>query len=257
MRFLRAVGSAALALLSFLGRAALVWARATTRLPSMNSRELLRSSVQFGTATLPLALVVAAVTGATAVLQTSLYVQRFGARGFLGWAAGYAILWEFGPLILCLLAAARVGARNAAELASLQVGGQLEGLAGVSLDPYALLIAPRMVALCASVLGLSLVTFLVAILFEALAAFLTLGIPLGAFFQSLAGMLSGKDLLAGLIKCGVFATAIAVLSSAAGLSARGGARAVGQAAAAAVVQSAGSIFLLDALLTPLLDRVLG
>jgi phospholipid/cholesterol/gamma-HCH transport system permease protein len=64
------------------------------------------------------------------VLQSALYVERFGARAFLGWASGYAVLWEFGPLLLGLVMAARLGARNAAELATMQVGGQIEGLRG-------------------------------------------------------------------------------------------------------------------------------
>lgn len=254
---LSAIGAAALGFVRSFGRVGLVGVRTLRGAPRLNGREFLRASVDFGTATLPLALVVAAITGAMAVMQTSLYVERFGARGFLGWAAGYAILWEFGPLVLALLGAARIGARNAAELAALQVGGQLEGLEGVSLDPYSLLVAPRIFAMCGSLIGLSLVTFLVAILFEALAARVTLGIPFGAFLQSLAGLLSGWDVLAGVVKTFCFGVAIALVSVASGLSARGGARAVGQAAARSVVQSAGTIFLLDFALTGFLDRVLG
>lgn len=254
---LATIGAPAVAFLRALGRVGIIGARTLQSARRMNAREFLRASVDFGTATLPLALVVAAITGAMAVLQTSLYVERFGARGFLGWAAGYAILWEFGPLVLGLLAAARIGARNAAELAALKVGGQLEGLEGVSLDPFALLVAPRIFAMCGSLIGLSLVTFLVAIVFEALAATITLGIPVAAFLQSLAGLLSGWDVLAGVVKTVVFGIAMALVSVGAGLSARGGARAVGQAAARSVVQAAGCIFLLDFVLTGLLDRVLG
>ncbi|MGQ0508182.1 MAG: ABC transporter permease, partial [Myxococcaceae bacterium] len=99
------------------GALAMVAARTIAALGRMNRAEFLRELVHFGHGTIPLAVGTATLTGATVVLQTRLYVEHFGARGFMGWAAGYAVLWELGPLLLGLLLAARVGARNAAELA--------------------------------------------------------------------------------------------------------------------------------------------
>ena len=236
------------------GALALVLARTALALVRLERRELVRGLVQFGWESLPLALATGALTGATVVVQTSLYVQRFGARQVLGWAAGYAVLWEFGPLLLGLVMTARLGARNAAELATLSVGGQLEGLRGIGLDPFALLVAPRVVAMTASVAGLSGLTFLVAVLFEAVAAFFTLGLPVRVFFESFETMLHAQDAVGGLVKAASFGLALSLVSTAVGLRARGGARAVGQAAAGAVVLGCAAIFLLDFLLTTTLAR---
>jgi phospholipid/cholesterol/gamma-HCH transport system permease protein len=236
------------------GALALVLARTALALVRLERRELARGLVQFGWESLPLALATGALTGATVVVQTSLYVQRFGARGVLGWAAGYAVLWEFGPLLLGLVMTARLGARNAAELATLSVGGQLEGLRGIGLDPFALLVAPRVVAMTASVAALSGLTFLVAVLFEAVAAFFTLGLPVRVFFESFETMLHVQDAVGGLVKAASFGLALSLVSTAVGLRARGGARAVGQAAAGAVVLGCAAIFLLDFLLTTTLAR---
>ena len=236
------------------GALALVLARTVLGLGRMDRRELARGLVQFGWGSLPLAVATAALTGATVVVQTALYVERFGARAVLGWAAGYAVLWEFGPLLLGLVMAARLGARNAAELATLQVGGQLEGLRGIGLDPFALLVAPRVVAMTVSMSSLSALTFLVAVLFEAAAAFFTLGLPVRAFFASFQDMLHATDVLGGMVKASAFGLAISVVSTAVGLRAQGGARAVGQAAAGAVVQGCAAIFVLDFVLTTTLAR---
>ncbi len=254
---IRWLGALAIAAAAGLGRTARLAFRAALRLPRMSVHELLRSLVHFGYETLPLCLIVAAITGATAVLQTTIAVGRLGARGLLGWAAGFAVLWEFGPLVLSLMLAARVGARNAAELATLRVGGQLEGLAGVALDPYALLVAPRVVGLVVASVFLAFVTFLVAIVLEAAAAYATMRIPTGAFYQSFSGLLSTRDLAAGMTKVTAFAAAIAIISTGSGIEARGGARGVGQAVASSVVQSSAAIFVLDFALTPLIDRVFG
>lgn len=254
---LASAGQLAVRRLRALGALGLVLGQTARQLGRADRGELLRSLVLFGYGSLPLALLVAALAGATVVLQSGLWVERLGARALLGWAAGYSVLWEFGPLLLGLVMAARVGARNAAELASLTVGGQIEGLRGLSLDPFALLIAPRAWATLLSLGCLSLVASLCAILCEAVAAFITLRLPIRVFFDSFTGLLGLGDLLGGLCKALAYSLAIAVISTAVGLRAQGGSRGVGRAAASAVAYCAASIFALDFLLTPLLGRLLG
>lgn len=238
------------------GMLGLVVGRTVVHLPRLNRRELARGLMLFGYQSLPLTLAIATLTGATVVLQTGLYVQRFGARSHLGWAAGYAVLWEFGPLFLGLMMAARVGARNAAELASLSVGGQLEGLRGISLDPFRLLVAPRVIATSIAVVCLSPVVFAVAIFWEIIAAWATLGLPPRVFLGTFSTMLSAVDLAGGMTKSLFYGVAISLVSTTAGLRAQGGARAVGQAAATAVVLSCASIFALDFILTSIFVRVI-
>ncbi|HVE81481.1 MAG TPA: ABC transporter permease, partial [Myxococcales bacterium] len=199
----------------------------------------------------------AVISGTMMVLQTQLYVDRYGARAFLGWAASFAVLWEFGPLMLGLMLAARAGAQNAAELAALSASGHLEGLEGVALDPIALLVAPRMVALLAASAALSTLFFAVAIAFEIAAAALSIQLPPLVFLGSLRQMLDPRDLLAGIIKSTAFGSAVAVISSLSGLRARGGARAVGEATAASVQRAAAAIFGLDFALTQVLTPLLG
>jgi phospholipid/cholesterol/gamma-HCH transport system permease protein len=213
--------------------------------------------VLFGFRSMPLALGVATLAGATVVLQAGIYAERYGTRLYVGWAAGYAVLWEFGPLLLGLVMSARVGARNAAELALLKVNGQLEGLRGISLDPFRILVAPRLVASAISVGALACLTFLVACLWEAISAFFLLRLPLRVFFNAFADMLRAGDLYGGMCKSLAFGVAIAVVSTAVGLASEQGARGVGKAAATSVVACCAAIFFLDFALTPFLARALG
>lgn len=254
MNPVRLLGRAALAVAHGAGALALVLARTLLHLPRLRRHELLRSLVHFGFDSLPLSLGVAVLTGATVVLQAGVYAERFGARQYAGWAGGYAVLWEFGPLLLGLLLAARVGARNAAELALLQVGGTLEGLRGISLDPFRLLVAPRVVAATLSVAALAGLTFMVAVVVEATVAFFLLKLPIRVLIDSFADLLTWRDALGGLCKSTAFGLAIAVVSTTIGLRARGGATGVGRAAAASVVAGAFAIFALDFALTGPLTR---
>jgi phospholipid/cholesterol/gamma-HCH transport system permease protein len=253
----RFIGAVALWAVRFLGALGLVCARTLLHLPRLDVRELSRALVLFGYRSLPLTLGAATLIGATVVLQAGVYANQLGVRLYVGWAAGYALVWEFGPLLLGLIMAARIGARNAAELALLTVNGQMEGLRGISLDPFRILVAPRVVASALSVLALASITFLVSILWESIAAFFTLHLPLRDFLASFELMLRWGDLVGGITKATAFGIAIAVVSTAAGLKARGGAQGVGRAAAAAVVASCAAIFALDFALTPWLARLLG
>lgn len=250
-------GEHALVLLQRLGAAGLVAARTVARLPRTDGLELKRKLGEYGWGSMPLVLWVATLTGATVILQSALYVERLGARSFLGWAAGYSVFWEFGPLLLGMLMAARIGAQNAAELALLRINGQIEGLRGISLDPVAVLVAPRVLAIFAVVTLSSVISFLFAILWEIAAAVVTLALPPRAFLASFAMQLSATDMAAGMVKSGAYGLAIALVSTSIGLTASGGARGVGRATAASVVWSCAAIFTLDFALTPPLTRVLG
>ena len=255
-RGLVTTGRGTLALLRTLGGMFLVLGRTARALPRMDGREFLRALVHFGWDSLGICLWVSGVIGVMVVVQSGLYVNRFGARVALGWAAGFAVIWEFGPLLLGLVLAARVGARNGAELASLKSGGQLEGLLGISLDPYPLLLAPRWLAITTTSLLLAGVTFLVAVLVEIISAWASLGIPPRVFLGSMSELLGWQDVLGGATKTVAFGAAMATVSTAVGLHSSGGARGVGLSAESSVVLSAFSIFGLDLALTPALAAVL-
>lgn len=257
MNPVRQLGAASLWLARLVGANVLVFGRTLLHLPRLDPGELGRAMVLFGYRSLPLSLGAATLIGATVVLQAGVYATKFGARLYTGWAAGFALMWEFGPLLLGLVMAARIGARNAAELALVTVNGQIEGLKGISLDPFRILVAPRVVASVLSVLALTTTTFVVAIGWEAVAAYFALDLPVRIFFQAFSDMLRWGDLAGGVTKTTAFGLAISVVSTAAGLRATGGARGVGQAAASAVVTSCAAIFTLDFLLTPVLARLFG
>lgn len=239
------------------GGLALVTVRAARALRHLDKREFVRSLVRFGFDSLPLGALVAIFTGGILVLLADLNVSRYGARAIVGWAAGYTVLREFGPLFTALVMTGRVGARNAAELASLNIGGQLEGLRGVGVDPFALLVAPRVAASTVGIGLLGAACSVVAIGSAAVFGKLMLDIDVGLFFRAFDELLSWRDLAASAIKTLVFGATIAIVSTRAGLAARGGAQAVGRAAAVAVVSSSAVLTAIDWVLTVLTAKVLG
>jgi phospholipid/cholesterol/gamma-HCH transport system permease protein len=250
------IGRVALALTSNFGGLGLILARTFSAIPRMDRRETMRSLYRFGYASLPLGVAVAAFVGSILVTQSGLYVRRYGAREVLGWAAGYAILREFGPLLVTLVMAGRIGARNAAELASLGIGGQLEGVRGAGIDLFRVLIAPRVVAATLAMTLVGLVCSLAAIAMGSVVGLGLLQVPLRTFYGAFHDYLSSADVIFGVVKDTAFGFAIAVVSTHTGLRARGGARAVGDASAAAVVWSAAVVSLLDFVVTDTLGKAM-
>jgi len=238
------------------GGLALVAGRTLRALPRLDRKALSRAMVHFGYDSIPLGVAIAVFTGGILVLLANINVQRYGARSLLGWAAGYTIVREFGPLFTALVLTGRVGARNAAELASMNIGGQLEGLRGVGVDPFALLVAPRTVASALSISALGFVCIFVAVLAAAVFGQLIIDVHVGTFVRSFASMCSFRDVAAGIVKLFVFGTLIALVSTRCGLLAKGGARAVGRVAATSVVANAALLSALDWGLALALARVL-
>ncbi len=245
------------AVLIAVGRPALVAYRTLRALPDLNLTELFRSFSQLGTDALPLASGLAAIIGATVILQAGIYADRFGARLYTGWAAGYALFWEFGPLLLGIVMSARIGARNAAELSLLKLGQQIEALDALGIDPYPLLVAPRVIAQTLCMGLLAAVVFAVAAVCEAIAAPLSMGLPWRTFLSAFADMLFVRDIAAGLTKSLCFGLCIALISTAQGMASTGGTQGVGKAAARTVVFGCAAIFTADLALMPLLTRVFG
>src|SRR5262249_32457990 len=200
----------------------------------------------------PIVALTAFFTGGVMLVQTGIFVRRFGATGLVGWAAGYSILPEIGPVLIRLMFSRRVGAHNPAALGPMPVTQHPARPRALAIDPTRYLIVPRVLAMMVTLLCLTVVGDLVAIVGAALFAKLLLGIEWGTFIGSFADNVKVADVLNGLVKSVFFGLAISPPSLPLGPPVRGGAVGVGRAVNAAVVAAAASIMLLDFFLTSLL-----
>ena len=220
--------------------------------PSMDGRELVRNMYRMGNRSLPIVALTAFFAGGIMVIQAGMFVKRFNAAGLVGWGAGYAIFREIGPILIALMFSGRVGANNTAELGTMTVTEQLDGLRALAIDPIRYLIVPRVVAMMVMLFVLTVLGDLVAVLGGALFNKLLLNIEYSTFYHSLIDNLGWMDFVHGLIKSAVFGVSIALTSCYFGIIVKGGATGVGRAVNAAVVAAAVSIMLLDFFMTYLL-----
>jgi phospholipid/cholesterol/gamma-HCH transport system permease protein len=220
--------------------------------PSMDGRELVRNMYRMGNRSVPIVALTAFFVGGIMVIQAGMYVKQFNAAGLVGWGAGYAIFREIGPVLIALMFSGRVGSNNTAELGTMTVTEQLDGLRALAIDPIRYLIVPRVVAMMVMLFILTVLGDLVSIAGGALFSTLLLNLEFSTFYYSLIDNLNWTDFVHGLVKSAVFGLSIALTSCYFGVSVRGGATGVGRAVNAAVVAAAVSIMLLDFFLTYLL-----
>jgi phospholipid/cholesterol/gamma-HCH transport system permease protein len=253
-RLLGRLGAATLSLCEEIGGVFVLLARVLLALvpPKLDGRELWRNLHKMGVQSVPIVALTAVFAGGIMVIQAAMYVRRFNAYSMVGWGAGYSVFREVGPILIGLMFSGRVGSNNTAELGTMVVTEQIDGLRSLAIDPVRYLLVPRVLAMVVMAFCLCVIGDVVAIGGGMIFAKLMLGIDYGVFYASFADNVKLWDLWHGLIKGGVFGLVIALTSCHFGLSVRGGAVGVGRAVNAAVVAAAVGIMVLDYFLTYLL-----
>jgi phospholipid/cholesterol/gamma-HCH transport system permease protein len=160
-------------------------------------------------------------------------LRLLGDQSFIG--PEYIVLGveEFGPLMVALALAQRVGAGFAAEVATLQCEDTLDALSLYGEDPARTVLAPMGTALIFGAVALGSLAFVAWEIAGIATLWARSGTNPFTFFHPEAIRASGIALL--VVKCATFGALVFVAAVRAGLAARGGAASVGAAAADAVV----------------------
>src|SRR5262245_32739606 len=135
MSLLRGIGAFMLDICRQLGGMAMLagyvlWALVRGR---CDRQELLRNLYKMGVVSVPIVALTAFFTGGIMVIQSGIFVRRFSAYGLLGWGTGYAVFREVGPILIGLMFSGRVGSNNAAELGTMTVTEQIDGLRALAI----------------------------------------------------------------------------------------------------------------------------
>ncbi|HIA04443.1 MAG TPA: ABC transporter permease [Myxococcales bacterium] len=213
--------------------------------PQSDLRETWRAFYKVGVLSAPIVVLTAIFTGAIMVIQSGHFVAQTQATSFVGWAAGFAVLAEIGPILIGLMFSGRVGANNTAELGTMVVTEQVDALRALAIDPIRYLTVPRFVAMVVMLFLLTALGDAFALVGGAFTADILLDIPMTIFFQQVMEAHLLDELFLGLVKGSMFGMTIAVVSCYFGLNVEGGATGVGRAVNASVVTAAIGIFLAD------------
>ena len=203
----------------------------------------------------PIVLLINFLVGLIMAYQSAIQLQRFGANIFIADLVGLSITRELAPLMTAIIVAGRSGAAFAAELGTMRVREEIDALRTLGLDPIRFLVFPRVLALVIAVPMLTLLGDFVGCAGGLVVAVAQLDLTMVAYLTELQAAIDFWDIAGGLVKAGVFAGTIALISCQRGLATRGSAAAVGESTTSAVVVILFALVSLDAVFTVLYDAL--
>ena len=244
-----------LSILDRIGRFSLFAAHVAWVVP----RSLLRPSLiliqlaRFTIGSLPVVLIIGFSLGLVTWMHLGQLLARFESQTLLPSVLMVAVVLEFGPVSVGLLAASRLAAGLAAELSAMNTSEQIDALRSQGVDPYVRLFAPRVIA-CALVLPpLAIIVDYSALLGSYLAEMLGGDLSWTLYRESAIEHLSVLEAALATAKTIVFGLLVSLISCWQGIQAERSTEAVGQAATHAVVLSTVAVLVSNVFLVRLIQ----
>ena len=201
---------------------------------------------QCGLNAVPIVALLTFLVGAVVAFLGATVLANFGATIYTVDLVAYSFLREFGVLLTAILLAGRTASAFTAQLGSMKVNQELDALRAQGLDPIALLVLPRVLALLLTLPLLTFIAMLSGLLGGAVVGLLSLEIS-PAQYLAIVQEVPVRHLLIGLGKAPLFALLIALIGCLEGFKVSGSARSVGEHTTSSVVQSIFVVILLDAI----------
>lgn len=202
---------------------------------------------RMGVGAIPVVVLMSSIIGAIVAQQGAFQLRYFGAEIFVVDLVGILVLREIGVLLTAIMIAGRSGSAITAEIGSMKMREEVDALTVIGLNPVAVLVFPRLVAL---VIVLPLLTVIAN--FASLAGAIAVSwaysdiSPL-AFIVRLRDAIDLTTYFAGLIKAPFMAIIIGVIASIEGMKVGGSAESLGQRVTASVVKAIFVVIVVDGL----------
>jgi phospholipid/cholesterol/gamma-HCH transport system permease protein len=200
---------------------------------------------------LPLVSVLALVTGAIVVLQSSSQLSFLGGSDMIGNLLVVIIVRELGPLLTALVVIARSGTAVASEIGNMRANREIEALEVMGINPLSFIVFPRLLGGIISVLCLAIYYILIAILGGFFVTRLIQNMSLSFYLDSLASAVAAEDLWLFLLKNAFSGMIIFVVACYQGLSVMKSHTEVPIATTQAVVKSIGYVVVFNLTVTTL------
>ena len=218
--------------------------------PRRYALETIQHAKFIGLDSLPLVLLMGALSGAVMAQQTMYQLSPGLPREIVAGGVVGGMLTELGPVLTAVVLAGRVGAAIGAELGTMKVTNQIDALLTMGRDPVVELVVPRVVAGTLILIPLVMLANVMGVFSGYVTSVGILGLSTAEYVDGAKGYYHHGALIFSLVKAVAYGFAITFISSHVGLRASGGAAGVGRTATRAVVAIIVSIMVLDTVLGP-------
>lgn len=211
-------------------------------------QQVWEACTQVGAFALPVVALIGFLLGWVLAFSSAFLMKDFGADNFLGAMIGPAMVRELGPLMTCIVLAARSGSAFAAEIGTMKVNEEIDALSTMGVHPVRFLVTPKILAMLFMAPLLAIFANLMGIFGGGLVSLFILDQPLSVYTNMLETYVDIPGVLLGLSKAVIFGLIVGAIGCIRGLQAERNPAAVGEATTRAVVSSIVFIAISDAII---------
>jgi phospholipid/cholesterol/gamma-HCH transport system permease protein len=239
-------GHDGLVFLTMLGAAAAALARVAVQPRRFRFTATVHHLDRVGFQAIPIVVLITLLIGAIIAQQGIFHFRKFGADTYVVDLVGFLVLRELGVLVVAILVAGRSGSSYTAELGAMKMREEIDALRTMGLDPVAILILPRILALLCALPLLALIGNMAALTGGGLVAWLYGGMSPATYLARLRDAMSVQAFEVGMIKAPFMALVIGIVACAEGFRVQGSTESLGLRTTASVVEAIFMMIVLDA-----------
>lgn len=182
-------------------------------------------------------------------------LKTFGATIFTVDLVSVSMLREMGVLITAIMVAGRSSSAFAAQIGVMKMNDEVAALRTIGLDPFELLVLPRIIAIMIALPILTFIADLSGLVGAFIVSWSLLDISPLQFMERLHGAVNSHTFYIGLVKAPFFAMLIGLVGCEQGMQVKNSATELGIRTTKAVVQSIFLVILADAMFSVLFTLV--
>jgi phospholipid/cholesterol/gamma-HCH transport system permease protein len=241
--------------LAFFGRVCTIFVASLVSLKRLRPISIARHVYDTGITAMPITALIAFLISVIIAYMSAQQLRGLGVDIYVVDLVTIGVLRELGVLLTSVIVAGRSGSAFAAELGSMKLNEEVDALVATGVDPFEVLVVPRVVGLTIALPLLTIIADIVGLTGGAVLCRYLLDMPLTQYVNRVIVAISPTTFWVGLIKAPVFALLIAVAGCYRGMQVRGSARELGRLVTVAVVQAIFFVILADALFAVLFMKL--
>jgi phospholipid/cholesterol/gamma-HCH transport system permease protein len=241
--------------LAFLGRTFTTFIGSISSVKRLRPISIARHVYDTGITAVPIVALIAFLISVIIAYMSAQQLRGLGVDIYVVDLVTIGVLRELGVLLTSIIVAGRSGSSFAAELGSMQLNEEVDALTATGVDPFEVLVVPRVLGLTIALPLLTIVADLIGLLGGALLCRFLLDMPLSQYLHRANEAISTTTFWVGFIKAPVFAMLIALAGCYRGMQVRDSARELGRLVTVAVVQAIFFVILADALFAVLFMKL--
>jgi len=241
--------------LAFVGKTSMTASAGLAHPRHLRLTSIARHVYDTGITALPIVALIAFLISVIIAYMSATQLRGLGADIYVVDLVTIGVLRELGVLLTSIIVAGRSGSAFAAELGSMKLNQEVDALVATGVEPFEVLVVPRLVGLTLALPLLTVVADLVGITGGALLCRYLLDMPFNQYIGRVNDAIAPTTFWVGVIKAPVFALLIAGAGCYHGLQVRASARELGRLVTVAVVQAIFLVILADALFAVLFMKM--